>query len=177
MRVSQTKLEGVLIFDVDLFRDERGFFMEAWNAQRYREHGLSANFVQDNISFSHKHVLRGLHYQDPSPQGKLVSVLDGEIFDVAVDIRVGSPTFGDWVATTLSSENKRPFYVPEGYAHGFVVLSDHALVNYKCTALYDKRADKGLRWNDPDIGIAWPVDTPLLSPKDATASFLRELSS
>ncbi|MDX1548780.1 MAG: dTDP-4-dehydrorhamnose 3,5-epimerase [Rhodothermales bacterium] len=175
MNIERTELEGVLIIEPQVFGDDRGFFMESWHARRYRQRGIPGEFVQDNISFSRKHVLRGLHFQNPSPQGKLVSVLDGEIFDVAVDIRTGSPTFGAWTSVVLSSEGKRQFFVPAGFAHGFVVLSDHALVNYKCTAYYDRAAERGIRWDDPEIGIAWPVEAPVLSPKDAAAPFLRDL--
>jgi len=175
MNVIPTALDGVLIIEPDVFADARGFFMESWNARRYRERGIDVDVVQDNLSFSRKGVLRGLHFQNPSPQGKLVSVLAGEVFDVAVDIRVGAPTFGAWTSVILSSENNRQFYVPEGFAHGFVVLSDEALVNYKCTALYDGDADGGIRWNDPALNIAWPVEAPILSPKDAQAPFLHEV--
>lgn len=175
MNVITTDLDGVCIIEPDVYADDRGFFMESWNARRYREHGLPDLFVQDNVSFSKKGVLRGLHFQQPNPQGKLVSVLEGKVFDVAVDLRVGSPTFSRWTSVELSSENKRQFYVPEGFAHGFVVLSDVALVNYKCTALYDASSDNSLRWDDPDLAIAWPVETPVLSPKDAQAPRLRDV--
>ena len=176
MKVISTPLEGVVIVEPDVFGDDRGFFMETWHAHRYHAHGLPEVFVQDNVSFSQKGVLRGLHFQNPSPQGKLVTVLQGEVFDVAVDIRRGSVTFGKWVGEVISSENKRQLYVPEGFAHGFLVLSDQALVNYKCTTFYDKQADAGIRWDDPDIGIEWPVDEPVLSAKDASAPCLSDLS-
>ncbi len=175
MNVIETKLPGVLIVDPDVFGDERGFFMETWNERRYKESGLPSDFVQDNLSFSRNGVLRGLHYQNPDQQGKLVYVLQGEVFDVAVDIRVGSPTFGEWTGAKLSAENKRQFYVPEGFAHGFVVLSDAALFAYKCTAFYNAQAEAGILWNDPEIGIEWPVEEPTLSDKDGAAPLLSEV--
>ena len=175
MNVIPTKLEGALIVEPRVFEDERGFFMETWNARRYRQHGLPERFVQDNVSFSRKGVLRGLHFQNPHPQGKLVSVLRGEVFDVAVDLRKDSPTFGQWTSVILSAENHRQFYVPEGFAHGFAVLSDAALVHYKCTDFYDPAGDAGLRWDDPDLAIDWPVKDPVLSAKDAAAPLLKEV--
>lgn len=174
MKVLETKLPGVLIIEPDVHGDARGFFMETWQKERYAQYGLPTNFVQDNLSFSHKGVLRGLHYQDPNPQGKLVYVLQGEVFDVAVDIRRGSPTFGQWVGVTLSSENKRQLYIPEGFAHGFCVTSETALFAYKCTDYYNPQAEHGIIWNDPDIGIEWPVKKPILSEKDKECSLLRE---
>jgi dTDP-4-dehydrorhamnose 3,5-epimerase len=166
MKVIETKLPGVLIFGPKVFGDSRGFFMETWNKRRYEEAGITGNFVQDNLSYSSYGVLRGLHFQNPNAQGKLVYVIEGEVFDVAVDIRVGSPTFGQWVGVTLSSENKRQFYVPEGFAHGFCVTSETALFAYKCTDLYNPSAEGGILWNDPDIGIEWPIVNPILSDKD-----------
>ena len=175
MRVEPTKLDGVCLIVPDVFGDARGFFMETWNARRYREHGITADFVQDNVSFSQGRIVRGLHYQKPTAQAKLISVLEGEIFDVAVDIRVGSPTFGTWASAVLSSENKHQFFVPEGFAHGFMALSPTALVHYKCSDFYDRQAERSLRWDDPDVGIDWPAGTPLLSDKDAAAPFLRDI--
>jgi dTDP-4-dehydrorhamnose 3,5-epimerase len=175
MNVLKTNLPGVLVFEPKVFGDERGFFMETWRADRYEEAGLPKDFVQDNLSFSRRGVLRGLHFQNPDQQGKLVYVLQGEVFDVAVDIRVGSPTFGEWAAVTLSSENKRQFYVPEGFAHGFLVTSDAALFAYKCTAKYNAKAEAGVLWNDPQIGIEWPVEAPVLSEKDLAAPPLAEM--
>lgn len=175
MNVIETDLPGVLIVEPDVFGDERGFLMETWNRKRYEEAGLPTVWAQDNLSFSQKNVLRGLHFQNPGPQGKLVYVLSGEVFDVAVDIREGSPTFGEWTATTLSSKNRRQFWVPEGFAHGFAVLSDTALFAYKCTTLYNAEADAGVFWNDPDIGIEWPIAEPMLSGKDKNAPRLAEL--
>ena len=175
MNILPTGLPGVTILEPRVFRDDRGYFLETWNQSRYAEAGLTTRFVQDNVSSSARGVLRGLHYQQPSPQGKLVQALHGEIFDVAVDIRVGSPTFGRWEGVTLSAENGRQFYVPEGYAHGFVVVSEHALVSYKCTEYYQPKSEGSLRWDDPDLAIAWPVDVPRLSPKDLDAPRLREV--
>lgn len=177
MEVTETKLPGVLVVEPKVFGDERGFFMETWNEARYKEAGLPVAFVQDNLSFSRYGVLRGLHFQNPSQQGKLVYVLQGEVFDVAVDIRRGSPTFGEWTATTLSAENKRQFYVPEGFAHGFVVLSDVALFAYKCTDFYNGPAEASILWNDSEIGIEWPIETPTLSDKDRGAPLLSEMSN
>ena len=175
MEVIETRLPDVLVIEPKVFGDERGFFMETWNEARYEEAGLQFNFVQDNLSFSQKNVLRGLHFQNPDQQGKLVYVLQGEVFDVAVDIRVGSPHFGEWTGTTLSAENKRQFYVPEGFAHGFIVTSDAALFAYKCTAPYNAQAEGGVLWNDPEIGIVWPIEKPTLSEKDRNAPKLSEL--
>lgn len=172
MNVIETDLPGVLVFEPKVFGDARGFFMEGWNARRYAEAGLPQRFVQDNLSRSARGVLRGLHFQNPNPQGKLVSVLAGEVFDVAVDIRVGSPTFGRWTGVTLSADNKRQLYVPPDFAHGFVVTSENALFSYKCTDYYDASAEGSIIWNDPDIGIEWPVETPTLSEKDLAAPTL-----
>ena len=176
MNVIETRIPGVLVLEPKIFGDERGFFMETYNEARYKEAGLPTNFVQDNLSLSAKNVLRGLHFQNPDQQGKLVYVLQGEVFDVAVDIREGSPTFGEWEGVTLSAENKRQFWVPEGFAHGFLVTSDTALFAYKCSAPYNAKADAGVRWNDPEIGIEWPVEEPILSEKDKNAPLLRDLS-
>lgn len=176
MRVHRTDLEDVLLIEPAIYPDDRGYFLETWQARRYHAGGVPERFVQDNVSFSRKGVLRGLHFQNPHPQGKLVTALQGEIFDVAVDLRKGSPTFGRWTAAILSGANGRQLYVPEGFAHGFVVLSETALVHYKCTDYYDPAADGGLRWDDPDLAIAWPVQDPILSPKDAAAPYLREIA-
>jgi dTDP-4-dehydrorhamnose 3,5-epimerase len=175
MNVIETELPGVLIIEPQVFGDERGFFMESWNERRYEEAGLPDRFVQDNLSYSSYGVLRGLHFQNPQPQGKLVSVLRGEVFDVAVDIRVGSPTFGKWTGATLSEENRRQFYVPEDFAHGFVVTSETALFFYKCTDYYAPSSERVVLWNDPEIGIEWPTDTPILSERDSTAPPLRKM--
>lgn len=176
MNVTKTKLPGVLVIEPEVFGDKRGFFMETWQQKRYEEAGIPGRFVQDNLSFSIKGVLRGLHFQNPNGQGKLVYVLQGEVFDVAVDIRKGSATFGQWVGFNLSSENKRQLYVPEGFAHGFCVLSDTVLFAYKCTDFYNSQAEKGITWNDPDIAIDWPVKNPILSGKDKTYSTLKNIN-
>lgn len=172
MKLLSTALPGCMVIEPAVFGDSRGFFYETWNAERFREHGLPSQFVQSNVSSSMKGVLRGLHYQWPRPQGKLVSVLEGEVFDVAVDIRRGSPTFGKWDAVILSAENRRQFWIPAGFAHGFAVLSDTALFNYLCTDVYVKEADAGIRWNDAEIAVDWPLSAPLLSAKDEQAPFL-----
>ena len=174
MKAIETKIAGVLIIEPDVHGDARGFFLETGQQERYAAYGLPAHFVQDNLSFSRRGVLRGLHYQDPNPQGKLVYVLQGEVFDVAVDIRRDSPTFGQWVGVTLSGENKRQFYIPPGLAHGFCVTSETALFTYKCTDYYNPRAEHGIAWNDPDIGIEWPVRDPVLSEKDRNNPLLQE---
>ena len=175
MKVEKCKLEGVLLVTPQVFGDDRGFFMETYNQQKAKDLGLPATFVQDNHSKSSKGVLRGLHYQAPQWQGKLVRVVSGEIYDVAVDIRDGSPTFGEWVGFTLNADNKQQLYVPEGFAHGFVVTSDTAEVVYKCTSLYEPSQEGSVLWNDPEIGIDWPIDEPLLSQKDMVGQKLADL--
>lgn len=165
--VTPTKLDGVVLIDTDFFRDERGFFIEAWHQETYRQHGLDLQFVQDNHSRSKHKVLRGLHYQDmTAPMGKLVRCTSGAILDVAVDLRVSSPTFGQWASAELSADNMRQIYVPEGFGHAFVTLSDFAEVQYKCTGLYTPASEGTIAWNDPDIGIDWPFDDPVLSARD-----------
>ena len=175
MKVAQTALPGAVVIEPQVFGDARGFFYESFNEAKYREAGIDARFVQSNVSRSARGVLRGLHYQWPNPQGKLVSVLEGEVYDVAVDIRRGSPTFGRWVGAMLTADNHRHFWIPEGFAHGFCVLSEFATVSYQCTALYEREHDAGIRWNDADIGIDWPVGAPLLSDKDTRAPFLKDV--
>jgi len=175
MNVIRCEIKGLLIIEPDVFGDARGFFLESWSRDRYRATGLDADFVQDNFSLSCRGTVRGLHFQNPRPQGKLVSVWQGEVFDVAVDIRRDSPTFGRWCGVNLSSENKRQFYVPPGFAHGFAVLSETALFHYKCTDLYSPRDERGFRWDDPSVGIVWPVANPTLSRRDAQAPLLKEL--
>ncbi len=175
MNVIETELPGVLIIEPKVFGDARGFFMETWNGARYKEYGIPNHFVQDNLSLSAHGVLRGLHFQNPQAQGKLVSVLAGEVFDVAVDIRVGSPTFGRWTGVTLSAENKRQFWVPPDFAHGFVVTGESALFSYKCTDYYAPEYDGSILWDDPEIGIQWPVKAPSLSDKDRAAPPLSEV--
>lgn len=174
MQIIPSRLAGALIIEPRVFGDARGFFLETWNKARYLEAGVELDFVQDNLSFSQRGVLRGLHFQNPNPQGKLVQVLQGEVFDVAVDIRVGSPTFGQWESVVLSAENRRQFYVPPGFAHGFCVTSETALFAYKCTDLYNPAAEGSVLWNDPDLGIPWPVDAPALSAKDRDGIRLRD---
>lgn len=169
MNAVETRLPGVFVFEPTVFGDERGFFMESFNARRYAEYGLPEKFVQDNVSYSSRGVLRGLHFQNPQPQGKLVSVLRGEVFDVAVDVRTGSPTYGRWTGVTLSAENRRQFWVPPDFAHGFVVTGEDALFSYKCTDYYAPDHDGSILWNDPEIGIRWPVEAPTLSGKDGSA--------
>lgn len=172
MKVVETELPGVLIVEPDRFGDDRGYFQETWHARRYAEAGIPGPFVQDNLSLSRHGVLRGLHFQNPNGQGKLVYVLQGEVFDVAVDIRVGSPTFGKWAGATLSADNGRQLYIPPGFAHGFCVTGDAALFVYKCTEFYDRDSEGTVRWDDPEIGIDWPLPDPVTSEKDKAAPFL-----
>ncbi|GBE76488.1 MAG: dTDP-4-dehydrorhamnose 3,5-epimerase [Microcystis aeruginosa Ma_QC_Ch_20071001_S25] len=168
MKVIPTEIPDVLIIEPQVYGDDRGFFLESFNQKDFREKtGVNTTFVQDNHSMSLKNVLRGLHYQIPNPQGKLVRVVSGSVFDVAVDARKSSPTFGQWVGCVLSAENKRIFWVPEGFAHGFLVLSDRAEFLYKTTNYYYPQYEKTIAWNDADLGIDWPLETPpILSPKD-----------
>ena len=173
--VTQTPLPGVVIVEPRVFEDDRGFFLESFNASDFANAGLPTNFVQDNHSCSTRGVLRGLHYQHPSWQGKLVRALVGEIFDVAVDIRRDSRHFGEWFGVTLSASNRKQLYVPAGFAHGFCVVSEISEMAYKCTSLYMPEDDAGVLWNDPDIGIEWPIYDPILSGKDAVAPRLFEL--
>jgi len=175
MKVTPTALPEVLHIEPRVFGDARGYFMETWSAQRYHEHGLPECFVQDNLSRSQQHTLRGLHLQQPHGQGKLVFALEGEIFDVAVDVRVGSPRFGKWVGVKLSGDRKDQLYVPEGFAHGFCVISKYALIAYKCTESYHPEAELGIAWNDPELAIGWPTDAPDLSDKDMKAPRLSEV--
>jgi dTDP-4-dehydrorhamnose 3,5-epimerase len=175
MKVIESDLPGCLVLEPQVFGDERGFFYESFNHDKLAAHGLQPAFVQGNVSSSTRGVLRGLHYQWPKPQGKLVSVLEGEVWDVAVDIRRGSPTFGRWTGVVLSAGNKRHFWIPEGFAHGFVTLSERALFTYLCTATYDRTADAGIRWDDPALAIDWPAGAPLLSGKDAKAPLLGDV--
>ena len=177
-KFNKTSIEGVYIIESKVFGDSRGYFMETYNKEAFEESGLTMNFVQDNESRSTKGVLRGLHFQTKHSQGKLVRVTQGEVFDVAVDLRKGSKTFGKWEGVVLTSENKKQFYIPEGFAHGFLVLSDTATFNYKCTDFYAPQYDSGLIWNDKDIAIEWPldrIDNILLSEKDKVQKTLKEL--
>lgn len=167
MRVIETSLPGVVIVEPALHADARGFFLEVYHREKFRAAGIDVRFVQDNHSRSVRGTLRGLHWQWRRPQAKLVRTIAGEIFDVAVDIRRGSPTFGRWTAAVLSAENFLQMFVPEGFAHGFCVLSEVAEVEYKCTDFYDPSGEGGIRWDDPAVGVEWPLGDPILSPKDA----------
>ena len=177
MNIIETDIEGLLIIEPRVFGDERGFFMETWNEGAFKEVGLDLGFVQDNHSRSQKGVLRGLHFQNPGPQGKLVRVTNGAVFDVAVDLREGSPTFGKWSGVELSAENKRMFWVPEGFAHGFLTLADDTDFLYKCTAPYAPHSEHTLAWDDPAVGIDWPVADldPTISEKDARGLALADV--
>jgi dTDP-4-dehydrorhamnose 3,5-epimerase len=179
MNVVETALPGVLIIEPRVFGDDRGFFLESWNARAFAEAGLDLAFVQDNHSRSAKGVLRGLHFQNPNPQGKLVRVTAGRVWDVAVDLRRSSPHFGRWTGVELSAANKRMFWVPPGFAHGFLSLEDNTEFLYKCTAFYDPAAEHALRWDDPAIGIEWPLDgiEPQLSGKDRAGRPIAEVEA
>ena len=175
MKVEPARIPGLLIVEPTVHGDDRGFFMESYSRDRYAEAGIPGEFVQDNVSLSARGILRGLHLQHPNAQGKLCFVLEGEVFDVAVDVRVGSPTFGQWEGVTLSSQNKRQFYVPAGFAHGFCVLSERAMFSYKCTDFYAASSEIGIAWNDPDIGVEWPIQAPQLSDKDQQNRRLQDI--
>ncbi len=176
MRVIETSLPGVLILEPKVFGDSRGFFLETYRQSVYREAGIGELFVQDNRSRSRKGVLRGLHYQLVQPQGKLVEVIRGQVFDVAVDIRRGSPTFGHWTGVILDDQRHHQLYVPAGFAHGFLVMSEYVDLFYKCTDYYHPQSEQGIAWNDPDIGIEWPAAEVILSDKDARNPRLAEQS-
>lgn len=176
MKILNTKLSGVKIIEPNIYRDSRGYFFETWQKRRYAGHGIPENFVQDNVSSSSQGVLRGLHFQNPRGQGKLVQVLAGKVFDVAVDIQWRSPTFGEWVGIELSEENNKQFYVPPGYAHGFCVLSKTATFLYKCTEYYDSDSEASIRWDDPNLAIDWPIKQPEISVKDRSARLLKDFS-
>jgi dTDP-4-dehydrorhamnose 3,5-epimerase len=180
MKIVEKALDGLVLLEPRCFQDERGWFMETYRTPIYQDLGISEPFHQDNVSFSHKGVLRGLHFQNPNAQGKLVSVLHGAVFDVGVDLRVSSPTFGKWYGAILSSENHRQLWLPPGFAHGFLTLSDTALFSYKCTDIYTPAAEQSLHWDCPDVGIAWPrveglTNGFLVAAKDAAAPDLRAL--
>jgi dTDP-4-dehydrorhamnose 3,5-epimerase len=175
MQVTPTKLSSVLLIEPKVFGDARGYFFESFHRERYAAAGLELDFVQDNISRSQHGILRGLHLQNPYAQGKLVYVLEGEVFDVAVDVRVGSPQFGQWTGQLLSSENKKQLYIPPGFAHGFCVTSPSALFAYKCTELYHPETEVSVAWNDPDLGIPWPISAPQLSKKDSEGFRLADI--
>jgi dTDP-4-dehydrorhamnose 3,5-epimerase len=174
MKVTPAPLSGVLVIEPRVFKDDRGYFAETYHLERYREAGITLPFVQDNTSHSVRGTLRGMHFQEPRAQGKLVSCTRGVIWDAVVDIRKGSPTFGKWFGVELDAQTARQIWVPPGFAHGFCVLSDEADVSYKCTDLYTPAAERSIVWNDPDVGIDWPVRSPLLSPKDAAAPRLKD---
>jgi len=176
MKIIPTSLVDVFIIEAIVFNDQRGFFMETYNQKRYADCGIDALFVQDNMSFSVKGILRGLHYQHPHAQAKLVQVSQGEIFDVALDIRRGSPTFGQWTGVRLSGENGRQLFIAEGFAHGFCVVSDTATVTYKCTDFYAPDDEGGILWSDPDLDINWPIPNPLLSARDGEYPRLCDVS-
>lgn len=178
MKITRTEIHDVVIIEPQVFRDERGFFLESYNRQKYRELGIEAEFVQDNHSRSQRGTVRGLHAQVNRPQGKLVRCIEGEIFDVAVDVRRGSPTFGHWVGAWLTAENFRQIYVPTGFVHGFCVTSEIAQVQYKCTDYYDPSSEISVLWNDPEIGITWPLEelgAAILSKKDLGGKPLQQL--
>ncbi len=175
MRIVPAPLSGLLVIEPKIFGDGRGFFLETYEKKRYAEAGIPAEFVQDNLSLSRHGVVRGLHFQNPNAQGKLVYVLRGEVFDVAVDIRSDSPTFGRWYGVTLSGENKRQFWVPKGFAHGFCVTGESALFAYKCTDYYAPQSEVTIRWDDPAIGIDWPIKDPIISEKDDKGALLAEI--
>jgi dTDP-4-dehydrorhamnose 3,5-epimerase len=172
VNVTPLRLGEVLLIEPKVFGDDRGFFMETFSAARYAEAGVAGTFVQDNVSRSRRGVLRGLHFQNPHAQGKLVSALEGEVFDVAVDVRVGSPTFGQWCGERLSAENKRQLWVPPGFAHGFIVLSETALFAYKCTDYYHPEFERTIRWDDPRVGVEWPIEPSEQSARDRAAPTL-----
>jgi dTDP-4-dehydrorhamnose 3,5-epimerase len=175
MKVISTLLQGVLLIEPTVFEDKRGYFMETYQKKTYREVGIDSDFVQDNLSFSVRGTLRGLHYQLPYAQAKLVQVITGEIFDVTVDIRRDSPTFGRWTGVRLSDKDKRQIYIPEGFAHGFCVLSETAIFTYKCSDFYSPDSERGVLWSDPDIGVDWPVENPVLSEKDRNYDYLKDI--
>lgn len=174
MKFTETSLPGVILIEPKVLADDRGFFLESYHQKRFHENGIDAVFVQDNHSRSRRGVLRGLHYQEPNAQGKLVRCTRGSLFDVAVDIRRGSPTFGKWYSVEISDDNRKMLWVPPGFAHGFCALTDEADLLYKVTALYDAKSDRSIFWNDPELGIEWPIADPILSPKDAEAPLLRD---
>ncbi len=175
MQVLGTKLPDTLIIQPKVFGDARGFFVETWHQERYAEVGLPARFAQDNMSASSYGVLRGLHFQHPYGQGKLVTVVEGEVYDVAVDVRVGSPTFGQWTSVILSGRERNQFWIPAGFAHGFCVLSPQAIFAYKCTEIYRPECEMSVRWDDPSLSIPWPIKDPNVSDKDRKGLFLKDI--
>jgi len=176
MNITQASIKDILIIEPRVFEDTRGFFMETYHRDRYLNSGIGQSFVQDNLSFSVQHTLRGLHFQFKNPQAKLIQVIEGEIFDVAVDIRPDSPTFGQWAGIKLSGENKRQVLIPAGFAHGFCVLSKTAFFSYKCSDFYNPEDERGILWSDPAVGIDWPVKNPIISEKDQQNPVLSDLS-
>ncbi|TKB94218.1 MAG: dTDP-4-dehydrorhamnose 3,5-epimerase [Nitrospira sp.] len=177
MRVTPIDIHGVLLLEPSVSSDHRGCFLETYHEQRYRDAGITEQFVQDNCSRSVRNTLRGLHFQEPHGQGKLVMALEGTVYDVVVDIRTGSPTFGKWYGVELSGKNLHQLYIPPGCAHGFCVTSETATFLYKCTAYYSPRDERGILWNDPALGIRWPISEPLLSPKDQAYRTIKEMDS
>ena len=178
MELIKTSIDGLLIIKPDVFKDDRGYFYESYNKERFAKAGLMMDFVQDNESKSDKGVLRGLHFQKPPyAQGKLVRVIKGSVMDVAVDLRKDSPTYGKWESVVLTEENKLQFWIPEGFAHGFVALEDNTIFNYKCTNVYNKESEGSILWNDPDINIIWNIDNPILSEKDKISPLFKNFKS
>lgn len=178
MEIIKTSIEGLLVIKPDVFRDDRGYFYESYNKERFAKEGLTMNFVQDNESKSSKGVLRGLHFQKPPyAQGKLVRVVKGAVWDVAVDLRKNSPTYGKWESRLLTEENKEMFWIPEGFAHGFVTLEDDTIFNYKCTNIYNKESEGSILWNDPDININWDIENPILSEKDKISPLFKNFET
>ena len=175
MKVISTPLQDVLLIEPAVFEDKRGYFMEIFQKETYRKLGINSDFIQDNLSFSVRGTLRGLHYQLPHSQAKLAQVITGEIFDVTVDIRKDSPTFGQWTGVRLSDKNKRQVYIPEGFAHGFCVISETAIFTYKCSDFYSSDSERGILWSDPAIGVDWPVENPVLSDKDRNYDCLKNV--
>ena len=175
MQLKRTDIEGLLVIEPDIYRDKRGFFLESFHKEKYKKLGIKRDFVQDNLSFSRKDVLRGLHFQVQRPQAKLVQTIFGEVFDVAVDLRKNSPTFGQWFSIILSGDNMKQMFIPEGFAHGFCVISETALFSYKCSDIFVADDEGGILWSDPDLSISWPCSNPQLSEKDRRMPFLSQL--
>ena len=176
MKITELKIKGIIIIELDVFKDNRGYFAETFSLKRYNDLGINLNFVQDNISVSRKGTLRGLHYQvPPKAQAKLCHVLKGRVIDVAVDLRFGSPTFGQYLALELSEENHTQIFIPAGFAHGFAVLSDEAVFQYKCSEFYSKEYERAIRFDDPDLKIDWGIENPIVSDKDREAKFFKEI--
>jgi len=178
MKITETKIKGILLIEIDVFKDSRGSFAETFNTRQYKEKGINIDFVQDNMSISKKGTLRGLHYQiPPKAQAKLCYVIKGSVLDVAVDIRFGSPTFGQHLAVELSEKNHTQIFIPAGFAHGFAVLSDEAIFQYKCSEFYSKEHERGIRFDDPDFKINWGIENPIVSDKDLNAKYLKEIEN